>query len=295
MRPGTYVLLVIAPLNIVLNYTLVFSFRMGLMGAPLATGISYWLACLLLVLYAKLVHVSACWGGWSTACMEHSGTFARLAFFGFIQAGSEWWAFEIVALFAGRLGPRALAAQSIIMATDQITNTIPFGLSVVASARIGNLLGLREAAKASLVARISIYLSLVIGAVLMLSLLAARNSYPRIFTKDESVVRLTAEVMPYVALFQVSDGLNASASGVLRGLGRQSLGALVNKVAYYSFALPLGIGLAFRGWGLAGLWTGQCLALYTTGIFEWIIVAFTSWDDQVDVAHARLDSGRANT
>ena len=295
MRAGTYVLLVIAPLNIVLNYTLVFSFRMGLMGPPLATGISYWLACLLLVLYAKMVHVSACWVGWSTACMEHSRTFARLAFFGFIQADSEWWAFEIVALVAGRLGPRALAAQSIIMATDQITNRIPFGLSVVASARIGNLLGLREAAKASLVARISIYLSLIIGAVLMLSLLAARNSYPRIFTTDESVVRLTAEVMPYVALFQLSDGLNASASGVLKALGKQSLGAFVNILAYYSFALPLGIGLAFRGWGLAGLWIGQCLALYTTGILEWIVVAFTSWDDQVDFAHARLDSGRANT
>jgi MATE family multidrug resistance protein len=38
------------------------------------------------------------------------------------------WAFEIVAIAAGRLGSLPLAAQSVIMTTDQILNTIPFGI-----------------------------------------------------------------------------------------------------------------------------------------------------------------------
>ena len=37
-------------------------------------------------------------------------------------------AFEIVALAAGRLGSLPLAAQSVIMTTDQVLNTIPFGI-----------------------------------------------------------------------------------------------------------------------------------------------------------------------
>jgi multidrug resistance protein, MATE family len=67
-------------------------------------------------------------------------------------------------------------------------------------------------------------------------------------------------VMPLVASFQVADGLAGSCGGVLRGQGRQHLGAAFNIVAYYVLALPLGITLAFRaGHGLRGLWIGARL------------------------------------
>lgn len=41
MRAGTYVLCITSPLNAVLNYLLVYTFDFGLLGAPLATGLSY--------------------------------------------------------------------------------------------------------------------------------------------------------------------------------------------------------------------------------------------------------------
>ena len=63
--------------------------------------------------------------------------------------------------------------------------------------------------------------------------------------------------MPYVASFQIADGLSQSNGGCLRGMGRQHTGAIVNLVAYYLMALPVGIHLAFNGWGLSGLWAGN--------------------------------------
>ena len=56
-RPGTYALCITSPLNAVLNYLLVLSpsMGMGIYGAPIATGISYWLSTLLLVAYSSLV------------------------------------------------------------------------------------------------------------------------------------------------------------------------------------------------------------------------------------------------
>jgi MATE family multidrug resistance protein len=78
-----------------------------------------------------------------------------------------------------------------------------------------------------------------------------------LFSDDESVVHLVSKVMPLVASFQVADGLAGSCGGVLRGLGRQHLGAFFNVLAYYVLALPLGLTLAFRaGYGLQGLWLG---------------------------------------
>jgi len=74
-------------------------------------------------------------------------------------------------------------------------------------------------------------------------------------------------------------------------MGRQHIGAAVNFVSYYVGALPLGIWLAFHGWGLAGLWVGQCIALYLVGFIEWVIVAWSDWDHQVVKAFERMDEG----
>lgn len=291
MRPGTYVLVITSPLNAGLNYLFVYTFNLGLIGAPLATGISYWLSFLLLVLYSRFVIGSQCWGGWSRACLYNMSIFARLAILGVVHVGTEWWAFEIVALAAGRLGTIPLAAQSVIMTTDQVMNTIPFGIGVAASARVGNLLGARRAKGAARAANVAAWLSMVMGMLVLIVLMAVKDFYAKIFNDDVNVIRLTAEVMPYVALFQIADGLNGSCGGSLRGMGRQHIGAAVNIVSYYMGALPLGIWLAFHGWGLAGLWVGQCIALYLVGGIEWIIVAWSDWEYQVKKAFERMDSG----
>ncbi|RAK88774.1 MATE efflux family protein subfamily [Aspergillus costaricaensis CBS 115574] len=289
MRPGTYVLLITVPFNAFLNYLFCYAFHMGLLGAPFATGISYWLSFVLLVLYARFIAGSECWGGWSRKSFENLGTFARLAFLGVVHVGTEWWAFEIVALAAGRLGTIPLAAQSVIMTADQVLNTIPFGVGVATSARVGSLLGSRDAAGASRAANTAAWLSMVLGGAVLAVLMGTRYDFAKMFNSDEGVVQLTAEVLPWVALFQIADGLNGSCGGCLRGMGRQHVGALVNLVSYYCGALPLGIWLAFHGWGLKGLWVGQCIALYLVGALEWAIVAFSNWECEVDKAFQRMD------
>lgn len=35
-----------------------------------------------------------------------------------------------------------------------------------------------------------------------------KDTFAMVFNKDPEVVRLTAQVIPYVALFQIADGLN---------------------------------------------------------------------------------------
>ncbi|KAI9877224.1 MAG: hypothetical protein M1830_004482 [Pleopsidium flavum] len=291
MRPGTYVLLITSPINAGLNYLFVYTFKMGLLGAPIATGISYWLSFFLLLAYARFISGWAAWGGWSRQCLQNWGTFSRLAILGVVHVGTEWWAFEIVALAAGRLGTIPLAAQSVIMTSDQVMNTIPFGIGVAASARVGNLLGARNARGAARAANTAAWLSMLLGAIVLAILMRTREHFAEIFNNDANVVKLTAEVLPFVALFQIADGLNGSCGGSLRGMGRQHVGAAVNIVSYYCGALPLGIYLAFHGWGLKGLWVGQCIALYLVGLLEWAIVAFSNWDWEVKKAFARMDDG----
>nr|POE90640.1 putative transporter c11d3.06 [Quercus suber] len=291
MRPGTYVLLITSPINAGLNFLFVYTFRLGLLGGPIATGISYWLSFLLLLAYTRFVDGYQCWGGLDRKALHNIGTFARIAGLGIVHVGTEWWAFEIVAIVAGQLGSVPLAAQSVIMTADQVMNTIPFGVGVATSARVGNLLGAKNAKGAALASNTAAVLSMILGAIVLAILMGTKQNFARMFNDDDRVVSLTARVLPYVALFQIADGLNGSCGGALRGMGRQHVGAAVNIISYYCGALPLGIWLAFHGWGLGGLWVGQCIALYVVGFAEWAIVAFSDWNRQVENAFGRMDAG----
>lgn len=287
--------MITSPLNIVLNYVLIYKTSLGLYGAPVATGISYWLSFLLLVLYAMFIKGREGWGGFQLHKASRNLTsFSKIAFLGVIHVGTEWWAFEIVALAAGNLGTVSLAAQSVLMTADQVITTIPFGLGVATSARLGNLLGAQDAVGARRAAHASAVLSVVLGSLVLTTLMVTRKSFSKVFNNDKEVAALVTEVMPYVALFQIADGLNGSCGGSLRGMGKQWVGAVVNLASYYAGALPLGIYLAFNGWGLSGLWMGQCIALYLVGALEWLIVGLSNWKRECSKALDRLEDTGAD-
>ncbi|KAJ6624884.1 MOP flippase, partial [Mycena sp. CBHHK59/15] len=277
-------------LNIFLNIFLIHYTSLGIWGSPLALSITYWFSFLLLGVltwYSSAHARNAAWGGFQPAAVFHARScylFLKLAIPGILMVGTEWAAFEIVALAAGRLGSLPLAAQSVIMTTDQILNTIPFGIGVAASARVGNLIGSRSPVAAKYAAHASAVVSVVVGFIVMIIMMASKDVYGYLFSDDVNVVKLVGQVMPLVASFQVADGLAGSCGGVLRGQGRQHLGALFNCVAYYVLALPLGITLAFypgTNLGLQGLWIGQVVALFIVGLGEYYVVWGSDWEIEV--------------
>ncbi|KAI8146084.1 mate-domain-containing protein [Fennellomyces sp. T-0311] len=291
MHAGTYVLLICSPINLALNYLFVWQWNYGFIGAPIATSITYWLMFILLIGYIAFIDGSAAWGGFSRRAFQNWVPFLKLVGPGILMVGTEWIAFEIVALAAGRLGTTSLAAQSVIMTTDQVLNTIPFGISIATSNRVGNLLGSAWPVGAKFSANLSAMLAASIGMVIMVIMLIARDSFGYLFSDEESVVDLVGDVLPWVAAFQIADGVAGSCGGSLRGMGNQHLGAIVNLVSYYILALPLGIYLAFQHHlGLAGLWVGQCVALFLVGGVEWLIILRTNWNKEVEKCFERVRS-----
>ncbi|KAI0050778.1 MATE efflux family protein [Auriscalpium vulgare] len=288
MDAATYVLFVLSPVNIALNIYLVHYTPLAMTGSPVALSITFWLAFFTLSLYAAYSPShkrNGTWGGLQLrAALEPKSCiiFLKLALPGILMVGTEWAAFEIVALAAARIGHVSLAAQSVIMTTDQ---------SVAASTRVGNLIGSRDSAGAKFSGHISALLSVVTGTIVMIGLLCSKDIYGYLFSDDEEVVQLVSKVMPLVASFQIADGLAGSCGGVLRGQGRQHIGALFNILAYYVLALPLGISLAFRtNLGLQGLWIGQVVALFIVGLGEYGVVWFgTDWDYEIRKGYERYN------
>jgi hypothetical protein len=97
--------------------------------------------------------------------------------------------------------------------------------------------------------------------------------------------------MPYIGLFQITDGIAATSGSILRALGLHTTGALINLTSYYVIGLPFGFWLTFEpklDLGLKGLWIGLSVALGYASVASFVLVWRTKWGRAVERVRERL-------
>ncbi|KAI8629588.1 MATE efflux family protein [Xylariaceae sp. FL1651] len=288
----TYVLLIAAPLNIFVNWLLVWHFEWGFIGAPIAVAFTQTLMPLLLVLYVAFVDGSQCWGGFTRRSLKNWGPMIKLALPGMVMVEAEWLAFEILTLVSSQFGASYLAAQSILTTCTSTTFMIPFPVSIAASTRIANLIGAKLVKAARTSAKVAFFAGCLIGLFNLTILASLRYQLPRLFTDDEEVISIVASVMPLCAVLQIFDGLAAMSHGLLRGIGKQSFGSYANLAAYYIVALPISFIVAFAlGWKLLGLWVGTTIGLMLVAMVEYWYCYTKDWEQSVREAEHRNTAG----
>ncbi|KAL0958232.1 hypothetical protein HGRIS_000389 [Hohenbuehelia grisea] len=289
----TQIVVFVAPINIALNYLLVWGpdpLRLGFIGAPIATAISFNLISLLSFAYGVFLIPRTAWSPLSMKIFTNLGVLVRLGLAGVGQTATEWWAWELAGLAASLLGPVTLAAQSVLIVSSSCTYQAPYALSVATSVRIGNLLGEFKARRAAISARTALMMGLVMAAFMSTLFILLRRTIGRLFNDDEEVISLVASIIPLVALYQVFDFESAIASGVLRACGKQAISALYNVIGYYVIGVPLGILLAFPlKMDLFGIWIALTIALvWDASCGLWISLR-TDWDKEISKVLERLE------
>lgn len=102
MRAATYVLLAVAPVNLALNVYFVHFTRLGLLGAPLAISLTFWLCFALLACvtaWSPTHRRNGTWAGFRPAVVLDPGScydFLKLAVPGILMVGTEWCVHAVV-------------------------------------------------------------------------------------------------------------------------------------------------------------------------------------------------------
>jgi len=232
------------------------------------------------------------WPGWSKDCFRGWAEFLKLGIPGTFMICLEWCAFEINAFFCGYLGDVALATQAIIMSSMVFSFMFPLGISISTSTRVGNMLGANRWKIAKLVAKLAIGTTIFFTSTVSLLLLIFRYQWGRLFTDDTEVIDTLVSIIPLICVVMLLDGQQGTLSGVLRGCGRQSLGAWVNLLGYWLIALPSGAFFAFYlHLGVLGLWIGMFTGLLGIVAVFLITVKRMNWIKQAEIAVALATQG----
>jgi len=185
------------------------------------------------------------------------------------QAGQllgEVAAATLVSVMAGRIGDRALAAHYLTFTVTTLTFRIAIGLGAATAVRVGLAVGQGRGSGTSHEARTSgaVGLAIGMGALLLAAVAMTLGSHAlvRCFTADRGVAAAALPLFGVAAALQLVDGMQAVASGALRGLGDTRASFLAVTAGVYVVGLPLAALLAFRaGMGVSGLWWGLTVGL----------------------------------
>eukprot|EP01135_Chromosphaera_perkinsii_P005260 Nk52_evm10s328 gene=Nk52_evmTU10s328 len=296
VKPSVYIVICSNIWNVCANWLFIYGLGWGFIGAPIARVTCNWVQCFLMFGYIRFSGVyKETWDGWSKQSLEKWGQFLSLAVPGMLMTCSEWWAFEVLTIAAGIIGPIALNAQSIALQVISFSYMTPLGIAVATTIRVGRCLGAGDGPGARRAGLAGIILVFFTQCVISLVAISLRFEIPKIYTKDADAIVLAGKVLPVVCGFLLFDGIQGVASGVLRGCGRQKTGALLNTICYYFVGIPLGLFFAFTlEWNLAGIWSGMFVGLLVVSSSSSTLVLKTDWDVQVQNALKRVGESHAD-
>ena len=175
--------------------------------------------------------------------------------------------FTGAAFLMGRIGEAQLAGHTIALQVAALAFQIPFGVAQAATIRVGLAYGARDHCAIALAGQASLALGIGFMALTALTMWLFPGLVLSIYVdvdaaKNAALVGFAMQFLVIAAAFQLFDGAQAVAAGVLRGLQDTRIPMLIAIGGYwiagYGTAIYLGFWTPLAG---VGIWIGLAVGL----------------------------------
>ena len=262
--PMLWAQLAMLPVNVLGNYVFMYGNfgapAMGAAGGALATGIAQSLGCLALYIYTlrarRYTHFKLR-QRMTPPNWPHIGSIVRLGIPISVGMAMESGLFTATALLMGRFGVDAVAGHQIAINLASLMFMVPLGTSIALTVRVGQALGAGDPLAARYRGRFGIVLctAFMVASALVLGIFG--QFFASLYTPNQTVIAVAAKFLVYAAVFQVVDGMQVGAMGVLRGYKDTKIPMFITVFCYWVIGMGLSLSLGVFGpMGPAGLWAG---------------------------------------
>jgi MATE family multidrug resistance protein len=174
----------------------------------------------------------------------------------------EYGLFSSAGLLMGLINTTALAAHQIALQVTVILFMVPFGIGMAATIRVGHAVGRHDAAGIKRAGYVAILLGATLSAILTLAVILTRVAIVRLFLGEatsnvDATVGLAATLLAVGATLFVTDGIQGTAVGALRGLNDTRVPLLFAAISYWLIGFSAAYALTFlTPFGAIGVWIG---------------------------------------
>lgn len=265
--------------NLLGNWLLVFGNggfpALGLAGSAIAsvvTSIAMCLAYAIIALTDRRIRRYRLFGNWWRTEWARLRELIRIGVPIAVTLTFEGGLFSAAAFLVGLIGVTEVAAHAIALQIAAVAFQVPFGISQAATIRVGMAYGARDR---EWIGRAG-WVALALGTGFMVLTALAIWVAPRAFvsayidvdaTGNARVVTLAVQYLAVAAAFQLFDGAQVVAAGVLRGLQDTRVPMMLAAIGYwvagFGSAVLLGFPLGMQG---VGVWIGLAVGLLAVSI-----------------------------
>lgn len=261
-----------AVLNAAVNWVLIFGHlgmpELGLRGAAIASVLTQLLTLAVLVAYANMATPEhALFQRLWRPDREVFGTVFHLGWPIGLTSLAESGLFSASAVMMGWLGEVTLAAHGIALQLVGFAFMVHVGLSNAATVRAGRAAGQGDEHALRLGGLVAIGLSTGVALFTTALFLWAPEPLLSIFVdpSDPMLPRILAVgtgLLAMAGVFQLADGAQVMALGLLRGVQDARVPMLYAGLSYWLIGMPVSYLLGFRlGFGGVGVWAGLVIGL----------------------------------
>ena len=270
--------------NVVINWIFIYGHlgmpQLGATGCAVATGTGLWLMLVAMLLWIRHADVYR-----ATYPFTHNEGPAWSEIRSMLKLGlpigvtyfAEVSAFGAVGLLVARFGVIPVSANQIALNFSSLVFMVPLSIGIALTTRVGQTLGEGDTQRARFVSWVGVGIGLAFAIVSASFITVFRDLIAAAYTTDPEVQKMTANLLLFAAIFQLSDAAQVTTSCAIRGYKVTRTPMLIHLMAFYGFALPLGcvLGLApdWIPWHPAtpmaaqGFWIGLVLGLTVAGGF----------------------------
>jgi MATE family multidrug resistance protein len=174
--------------------------------------------------------------------------------------------FTGAALLMGRIGEAQLAAHTIALNVAALAFQVPFGVAQAATIRVGMAYGARDPVGIGFAGRASLFLGIGFMGLTALFMWSFPSLILSAYSVDKAhnsaLVGFAMQFLVVAAAFQLFDGAQTVAAGVLRGVQDTRIPMLIAICGYwiagYGTAIYLGFWTPLQG---VGVWIGLAVGL----------------------------------
>lgn len=180
---------------------------------------------------------------------------------------AESGVFSLAGIFSGGFGETSGAAHQVALNWASLTFCVAAGIGTAASTRVGWSVGRQDAPGARRSGIVAFASAAVFMAFAAMFFVAFPRAMASVMSEDAQVIETVIALFVVVAMFQISDGVQAVGAGALRGTGDTAFTFWANMAGHWLVGLPIAWWFGVRGsYGIVGVWWGLSVGLTVVAI-----------------------------